>query len=326
MRCKALTIAVASFALSILSSGTLAQDEYPSQPINIIAPYTAGGSYDAVARIIGKKLTEKWGQQVVIINRPGAAGEIGTAVAAEAPADGYHLAMFGNSQTILPSIDPDLRFDIVRHFRPIARVATVAQVIAVSPSVPAQSLKELIALAKSRPGKMNFGSGGAGGHSHLAAELLKSMAGIDMVHVPFKGQVPAMLSLFQNDIQLLIVNLIGATPQIKAGKMRPVAITTLSRSPFLPTVPTASESGLTGYESVEWYGLLAPSKTPDAIVAKLHQEISRIMQLKDIHDDLRNLSANPVVGDTPEAFAQFIKADLAQNKRIVESAKLTIRR
>ena len=316
-------------ALSMLTSHSAdvnAQAPYPSKPLRFVLPYPVGGSYDAIARTIGSRLTERLGQPVVVDNRPGAAGDVGTAIAAQAPADGYNLAMFGNSQTLLPAIDPSLRFTIIKDFRPVRRVATVAQVIAINPTAPAQTLKEFIAMAQAKPGQLNFGSGGAGGVTHLAGELLKSTAGIDIVHVAYKGQVPALLALVQNDVQMLVLNLVSAIPQVSAGRIRPLAVTSLERSEFMRGVPTASESGLPGYESIEWYGVLVPGLTRDDVVAKLQNELTAIMKQREVHEQMTKMGANAFINDDTKSFAAFLKADVDKYRKIVSDARLNLER
>jgi tripartite-type tricarboxylate transporter receptor subunit TctC len=311
--------------LAPLSAGH-AQDNYPSKPIRLVLPYPPGGSYDAIARLIGSKLSTVLGQPIIVDNKPGAAGEIGTTAAAEAAPDGYTLALFGNSQTVLPSINPDLPHDIKKSFEPIARVATVAEVIVVNPSVPAQSMAELVALAKAKPGQLNFGSGGAGGITHLAGELIKSSAGIDLVHIPYKGQAPAVVALIAGDVQVLVLNVVSAVPQIKAGKARALAVTSTTRSPFLPDVPTAAEAGLPGYEIIEWYGLLAPKGTPSAVISKLEQAVKTVLARTDVAEALAQLGASPLRGDTPAAFGKFIDQDIAKYGAIIKRAGITLNR
>jgi tripartite-type tricarboxylate transporter receptor subunit TctC len=303
-----------------------AEETYPSKPIRLVLPYPPGGSYDAIARLVGSKLSAVLGQPIIVDNKPGAAGEIGTTAAAEAPADGYTLALFGNSQTVLPSINPGLAHDIKKSFDPVARVATVAEVIVVNPSVPAKSIAELVALAKAKPGQLNFGSGGAGGITHLAGELIKSSAGIDLVHIPYKGQAPAVVALISGDVQVLVLNVVSAVPQVKAGKARALAVTSSTRSPFLPDVPTAVEAGLPGYEIIEWYGLLAPKGTPPAVITKLEQAVNNVLARTDTTEALAQLGANPFPGDTPAAFAKFIDEDIAKYGAIIKRAGIQLKR
>jgi len=303
-----------------------AEEPYPNRAIRLVLPYPAGGSYDAIARLIGKTLSDSLGQPIVIENRPGAAGEIGTTAAAEGAPDGYTIAFFGNSQTLLPSINPDLKYDIQKSFDPVARVATVAEVIVVNPSVPVHSIAELISVARSKPGQLNFGSGGAGGITHLAGELLKSIAHIDIVHVPYKGQAPAVVGLLQGDVQILVLNVVSAIPQVKSGKARALAVTSDSRSPFLPDVPTAIEAGLPGYEIVEWYGILVPKGTPPEIVAKLHTAISAALNRPDVAQALAKVGANPFPNDSPDAFRTFISQDIAKYATIIKHAGIRLNR
>jgi tripartite-type tricarboxylate transporter receptor subunit TctC len=303
-----------------------AQDQYPSRPIRLVLPYPAGGSYDAMGRLIGDQIAKRLGQPIVIDNKPGGGGEIGTTAAATAPADGYTLALFGNSQAIRPTINPSNRFDIQKSFEPIARFATVAEVIVINPTVSANTLGEFVELARAKPGQLNFGSGGAGGITHLAGELLKARANVDLVHIPYKGQAPAVTGLIANEVQMLVLNVVSAIPQVKAGKMRALAVTIPTRSPFLPDVPTVEEAGVSGYELVEWYGLLAPKGTPKEVIDKVHAAVEDALKQTDVKDALSKLGAAPLVGDTPEGFRKFIDSEISKYAEIIKNAGIKLER
>ena len=293
---------------------------YPSRPIRFLLPYSPGGSYDALARMIGQALHERWGQQVVIDNRPGAAGRIGAEMVVKSTPDGYTIAMFGNNQSIVPSVYVNVPYDLERDFAPVTLVATIAQVLVVHPSVPAKSTAELIALAKARPGQLNFGSGGTGGVTHLAGEQFKSMAGINLVHVPYKGSAPAMIDLLAGQVQTMLLNMLNAVPHVKSGKLRGLAVTSLKRSRYAPELPTLDEAGLKGYDIEEWYGVLTPARTPREIVVRLHGELVKIMNSVEMKAQLTRQAAETVTNKTPVDFAAFLKADGAKYAKIVKDA------
>ena len=296
-----------------------AAQTYPNRPIRLLIPFSPGGSYDAIARMLAQSLTDAWGQQVVVDNRPGAAGRIGTEMAAKATPDGYTMSLFGNNQTIAPAVHRSVPYDIERDFAPVTMVAEIANVLVVHPSVPAKSVSDLIALAKAKPGQLNFGSGGTGGATHFAGELFKNSAGINIVHVPYKGTAPAMVELLGGQVQIMLLNTLNTIPHVKSGKLRGLAVSSLKRSRFLPELPTLDESGLKGYDFTEWYAVLVPAKTPKDVVAKLHTELVRIVATSETREQLARQGAEPVTG-TPAQLAAFIKTDLAKNARIVKQA------
>jgi tripartite-type tricarboxylate transporter receptor subunit TctC len=308
---------------ALVACGLLAVEagaqSYPSRPIRFILPYSPGGSYDAVARLIGLALTERWGQQVVIENRPGAAGRIGMEVGIKATPDGYSLIMLGNNQTITPSVHRIVPYDLTRDIDPVGMVATITNVLVVHPSVPAHTVAQLIALAKEKPGTINFGSGGTGGITHLAGELFKSMAGVKIVHVPFKGGFFAVMGVVGGETQMMLLNTLNAVPHVRANRLRGLAVTSLKRSGYIPELPTLDESGLKGYEIVEWYAVAVPTGTPKQIIGKLSGEITGIMNSTDMKEKLSRQNADSAPGK-PEALGAFLKADLAKYARIVRDA------
>lgn len=311
----------ARFAVSLtalcgfLATGASAQT-YPDRPIRFILPYSPGGSYDAVARLIGYALTEKWGQQVVVDNRPGAAGRIGMEAAVKASPDGHTLIMLGNNQTITPAVYRKVPYDLGRDIDPVGMVATITNVLVVHPTVQAGSVAELLALARSKPGTINFSSGGTGGITHLAGELFKSMTGVNIVHVPFKGGAFAVIGIVSGQTQMMLLNMLNAVPHIKANRLRGLAVTSLKRSSYLSNLPTLDESGLRGYEITEWYAVAVPARTAKQTVAKLNGEITRIMNSADMKDKLVRQNADTAPG-TPEALRAFLTADLAKYVKIV---------
>jgi tripartite-type tricarboxylate transporter receptor subunit TctC len=298
---------------------TVSAQAYPNRPIRLLIPFSPGGSYDVVARMIAQSLGESWGQQVVVDNRPGAAGRIGAEMVAKSTPDGYTITLFGNNQTIVPSVYRSVPYDMERDFSPVTLVAEIGQVLVVHPSVPAKSVSELVALAKAKPRLLNFGSGGTGGITHLSGELLKSMAGVDIVHVPYKGSAPAMLDLLGGQMQLMLLNTLNAIPHVKSGKLRGLAATSIKRSRYMPELPTLDESGLRGYDITEWYGVLVPAKTPRNVIDKLNAELVRIISAPDTKEQLAKQAAEPVT-NSPSEFAAFLKADRLKYDKIVKDA------
>jgi len=284
-------------------------DDYPVKPIRMIVPFPAGGTADTLARMTGQKLTERWRQQVVVDNRPGAGGNIGADVLAKSSPDGYTLMMGTIALAISAGLYSKLPFDVYKDFSPVTLVASVPMILVVHPSVPARSVKELIALAKSRPGQLTFSSAGNGTPSHLAGEMFRTMTGTDMVHVPYKGGAPAVIDLLGGQVSLMLDNSLSVPGHIKARKLRALGVSTTSRSRVLPDVPTISEAGVSQYEFSSWFGVFAPANTPKSIISKAHREISQIVWMQDVQEKLRSQGAEPV-GNTPEEFARIFKADM----------------
>jgi tripartite-type tricarboxylate transporter receptor subunit TctC len=296
-----------------------AQD-YPSKPIRLVVPFTPGGSTDILARVIGMKLTEAWGRQVVIDNRPGAGGNIGVDLVAKSPADGYtlvmgHIGTFG----VNPTLYPKLPYDPIKDFQPITLVALVPNMLSVNPALPAKSVKELIALAKAKPGTINFGSGGNGSAAHLAGEYFKLMTKTEITHIPYRGTSPAVTDLIAGQIQMIITGVPPTLNFVKTGKLRALAVATSKRLPLLPDLPTISEAGVPGYEATQWYGVLAPAGTPKPIVAKLNAEMAKAIKGPDVREKLAADAAEPV-GNSPEEFGAFIKKEIARWAPVIKAS------
>jgi len=303
----------------VLSAHAGAQ-EYPVRPVRLILPYPAGGPSDIVGRVFGQKLGEALGQQFVPDNRAGAGGIIGCEIAARAAPDGYTLLMGAvGVLTINPILRQKLPFDPVRDFQPVSLLSSAPYVLLVNPGVPARSVKDLVALAKARPGQLNYASGGVGTGNHLSAELFKLAAGIDMVHVPYKGASVALSDLLAGQVQALFVNVLPALPHVKSGKARALAVTSTRRSAAAPDVPTFAESGFRGIETSSSYGLLAPVRVPAAIVRRLHGELARISRQPEVRERLEAQGAE-VIGSTPEEFAAFIRNESVRWAKVIKAA------
>ena len=311
---------IALLGWAIAQAGAAAgANDYPNKPVRLVVPFVAGASYDTVARIVAQPLAESFGQQVVIDNRAGASGSIGANLVAKAAADGYTLGMFGNNQLITSAVNKKLPYDLITDFTPVMRVARLDMVIVVNPALPAKSLKELIALLKAEPGKYYYGSGGVAGAPHLATEQFKALAGVNIVHVPYKGGGLAVTGLVANEVQLMILNMISVEQQIKAGRLRALAVAAKSRSPLLPEVPTTAEAGLPGYESSQWYGIVAPARLPQPILQKLSSELTRIVAQPATRQKFATQGAD-AMSETPAEFAAYIKRDLAETARLAAAA------
>ena len=302
---------IASLIAALAFAGAAAAQSWPSKPVHFVVPYPAGGPLDVSARILAQKLQESMGQPFIVDNKPGAGGNIGADSVAKAPADGYTILMGAvATHAINPSLYPAFPYDPVRDFRPVTLVVQVPNVLVVNNDVPARSVAELIALAKSRPGKLDFASGSTGSTGHLAGELFKSMTGTYMVHIPYKGAPPAVADLLGGRVHLMFDNLASALPNIKAGKVRALAVTTKVRSAALPTLPTLDESGLKGFDLTTWWGVMVPAKTPAAIVDRLNAELTKAMEAPDVREKLRAMGSEPSGIRTPDAFAALIASEL----------------
>lgn len=293
---------------------------FPTKPIKIVVPFPPGGTTDVLARVIGQEMTKSWGQQVIVDNRPGAGGNTGSDVVAKSPADGYTLLM-GTVGThgINVSLYKKMPYDAVKDFAPVTLVASVPNLLVVHPSVPAKSVKELISHAKANPGKLNFASAGNGTSIHLSGEMFKTMTGVQMQHVPYKGSAPAVTDLLGGQVNMMFDNMPSALPHVKGGKLRALAVTSAKRSPAAPDVPTMAEAGVPGYEATSWFGILAPAGTPKDIVTKLNKEIARILAMPEIKEKLSAQGAEPV-GNTPEQFAAHIKAEIKKWEGVVKAS------
>jgi tripartite-type tricarboxylate transporter receptor subunit TctC len=297
---------------------------YPSKSIRLVVPYPPGGTTDIVARLAAQQIGERLKTTVIVDNRAGASGAIGSAEVARAPADGYTLLM-GTASThgINSAVYKNLAYDAIKDFAPITNVASTPNIITVNPSVPAKNLQELLALARAEPGKLNFGSTSLGGSPHMSAELLKMMAHIDMVHVPYKGAAPMLTDLMGGQVQIGFDNLPSTIAFVKAGKVRAIAVTTAQRWPGAPDIPTVSESGLPGYEVSGWFGLLAPAGTPKVVIETLQQAIADAERQPEVRKQLLDLGAMPV-GNTPDQFAKQIANDVEKWREVVKTTGVRI--
>jgi len=295
-----------------------AAETFPNRIIRIVVPYGPGGSYDVIARVVGQRISEQMGQPVIIDNRQGAAGRIGMEYAIKSPADGHTLVTVGNSQVIVPSVYASVPYDLRKDVMPVAMLGTITNVLLVNPTVPAQTAAELVALAKANPGKLLFGSGGTGGITHLAGELFKSLARIDIVHVPFKTGSLAVTAQISNELQINVVNLLTALPHINSGRLRPLGVTGLKRSPYMPAMPTLDEQGFTGYDVVEFHTLAVPAGTPAALVARLNQEINKALASPQVRERLTQQNVE-IATMTPEQTRALILAEQEKYARIVKA-------
>ena len=296
---------------------------YPARPIRLVVASSPGGASDILARMLGQKLSEELGQQVVVDNRGGASGVIGTDIVAKATPDGYTLLIIQPSLTINPSMMRKLPYDAIRDLAPVSLVVNAAQILTVNPAVPAKNVKDLIALAKAKPGQLMFGSPGVGGSPHLTAELFKLKAGIDMPQVPFKGSGMAFVSLISGEVSAAFSTVLSAMPHVKSGKIRPLAVTTLKRVQVLPDVPTMVESGVPGFETSQWFGILAPAGTPRRIVERLYQALARGSSSAEVKDRLTSQGVD-VVNKKPEEFAALIKRETVQWADVIKSAGIKL--
>ena len=296
-----------------------AADTYPVRPIRMIVAYPPGGGTDRVGRAMAERLSGQLGQNVVVDNRGGATGNIGTELAARAAPDGYTLLM-GNvaPNAVNVSLFRKLPFDPVKDFAPVSLVAVTPNILVAHPSQPVKTVKDLVALAKAKPGTLNFPSAGVGSSSHLAGEMLKSMAKIDMVHVPYKGGGPALIAMISGQVQIMFATLPAAMPHVKSARVRPIAMTTAKRSRAMPDLPTIAESGVTGYEAATWYGLLAPARTPQPVINRLHGEVVKILA-GPTRQRLEAQGFEPD-GGTPAAFAAYIKSEIAKWANVIKTA------
>jgi len=308
-----------------LPGGTAFSQTYPTRPIRMVVGFPPGGGTDVVARIISPKLSENLGQPVVIENRPGATGTVAAAAVAKSPADGYTIMMGHVSvNAIAPSLFPNLQYDVIKDFAPITLAASVPHFIVVHPSVPVKSIQELIAYAKARPGKLSFPSAGNGSTPHLAGEIFKSMAGVNIVHVPYKGTGQSMADLLAGQVQVAFDTAPASAGNVRSGRMRVLGVSSAKRVPEFPDVPTVAEAGVPGYEVTTWYGMFAPGGTPPAIVNRLHAETMKAMQSPETRARLAEVGADGAVTRTPEEFAAMVRADVARYAKIIKDAGLKI--
>ncbi len=304
---------------AVAFSAVVHAQAFPGKPLRLVVPFPPGAGTDMFARVLAHKLSESLGQPVVVDNRPGGGAIIGTDIVAKAPPDGYTLLLSTTSHAINPSVYSKLPYDTLRDFATVTQVATVPIVLVVHPSLPVTTAQELVAFARSRPGELNVGSSSSGTVFHLAAELLKSTAGIDMVHVPFKGGSPALAALLANQVNVLFETSLTVGPQAKAGKLRPLAVGGLKRSSAMPELPTMAESGFPGFSAENWYGVYVPAGTPREIVKRLNREIVNALSQPDVRERFASQGAE-LIGNTPEQHEEFLRAEMAKWARIARLA------
>jgi tripartite-type tricarboxylate transporter receptor subunit TctC len=296
-----------------------AAQEYPNKPIRLVAPFAPGGGTDVLARIVGQRLNERWGQAVVVDNRPGAGGNIGADLVAKSSPDGYTLMLGGVPHAISMTLYKKLPYDLARDMIATAPIATFPSMIVVHPAVGAHNVQELVSLGKAKPGALNYGSPGNGSPNHLAIELLCKLGGLKMQHIPYKSAGQVASELLGGQVQLASMGLPTAMPHVKAGKMRALAVTSASRSPMLPDLPTVAESGLPGFDVTSWYGIFAPRRTPKAVVTKLHDEVVAIVTSPDVGQRLASLGAEPYTPSLDD-FAQHVRDEIAKWGKVVQES------
>ena len=305
--------------LAVAASPARAADEYPNKPIRIVVGFAAGGATDLIARALAQKLSERFGQQVIVENRAGAGGSIGTALVAKAAPDGYTLMMVSASHAVNATMYKDLTYDTLGSFETVSMVSVTTAVLVVHPSLRVNNVAELVALAKARPGALNIASAGIGSSSHLAGELFRSMAGLNLVHVPFKGTAEALRDLVAGEVQLTVDSITALLPLINSAKLKALGVGDTTRSQLLPDVPTLDEAGVKGYAVFAWGGILAPAKTPRTIVDRLNRELNAALQMPDIKERFGKMGSQPS-GGTPEAFRNLIESEITRFARIIQAA------
>ena len=308
-------------ALLLLPCLAFAQG-YPARPVRIIVPYPPGGATDVMARTVAQKLTESWQQPAVVENKPGASGTVGSEIVAKSAADGYTLLMQGTQHAINLSLYKQLPYDTLRDFAPVAYIASAPFLLVLHPSVPANSVAELIAYIKARPGGLNYGSSGVGGGAHLAGEMFKTAAGVQLTHIPYKGAAPAMADLLGGQVTMVFDPIPTSIAQVKSGRIKALAITSAKRSALMPELPTVAESGLPGFEVVAWFGLYAPAATPKDIVTKLNADVTRALQLPDVREKFAGLGAESMPMATDQ-FALHLRAEIAKFAKAIKDSGAT---
>ena len=308
------------FLLSFsLITGIVQAQNYPGKTVRLIVPFAAGGSTDVIARVLAPKLSEAWGQQVIVDNRPGGNTTIGTDIVAKSAPDGHTLLVTPAPFTVVPSVMTKLPYDPAKDFEPITLINTTPMGLVVHPGVPAKNLKELIALAKTRPGQMNFGSSGSGGVPHLSGELLNTMAGLKIIHVPYKGNAPALADLVGGHVDMAFNGLTSVMPFIKSGRLRVLGVTSIGRTAALPEVPTFDEQGLKGFQAVAWNGLSAPARTPKDAIARIQETSSRIVKSPELAEQLKRDGSDPV-GSTTAEFVAHLRDEVVKWKKVLDRA------
>jgi tripartite-type tricarboxylate transporter receptor subunit TctC len=318
---KRLLVLLAILAAVVAGAVPAQAQGYPAKPIRFVVPFPPGGPLDIMARVIGAKLQEAWGQPVLVDNKPGAGGGIGADAVAKSPGDGYTLLMGAvSTHAINPTLYAKIPYDPVKDFVPVTLVAQVPNILVVNPSLPVKSVKELIEYAKAKPGALSFASGSTGSTGHLAGELFKTMAGVDMVHIPYKGAAPAMFDLLAGQTQLMFDNIANALPQVKSGKLRALAVTTAKRASAMPELPTIDESGLHGFDLTTWFGVFVPARTSKELVDRLNGEILKALTGKDGRERLAAMGTEPPAIATPAEFALFVQREEAKYAKVVKAS------
>jgi len=305
--------------MCLISAQSIAQQAYPTKPVRIVSPFAAGGSTDLLARIFSPKLNSAWKQPVIVENRPGAGGNTGADVVARAAPDGHTLLVDASNLAINPSLYARMPFDTTRDLAPVALIGKAANVLIVHPSLPVKNVQDLVKLAKTRPGELQYASGGSGAASHIIAELFKHTAGIDMVHIPYKGSGPALVGLLSGEVPVYFSNMVAAMSHVRAGKVRLIAVTSAGRNKALPNTPTIAESGLRGFEADNWYGVLTTANSPGIAINTANREINRAMQDEQVRSLLNDLGITPAA-DTPEQFGRFIATEIEKWRQAVQLA------
>jgi tripartite-type tricarboxylate transporter receptor subunit TctC len=317
MRKTGIAVLLAAVATSAFAQG------YPAKPAKVIVPYPPGGPTDIVARVVSQKLSEQTGQQFIVENRPGAGGNIGAEAVAKSPGDGYTLLVATTAHAINPSLFKSLGYNLTKDFAPVSQLTSGPLVIVANPSVPAKNVQELIALAKAKPGTLNYASSGNGQSTHLSAELFGTMAGIKMNHIPYKGSAPALTDVMGGQASLMFDTMLSAMPHVKNGKLKAIAVTSAARSPAAPDVPTVAESGLPGYEAIAWNGVLVPAGTPADVVARLNAELKKALDAPDVKDRF-SAQGFGAAWNTREAFAKFLQSELDKWAKVVKVSGATL--
>lgn len=306
-------------ALWLVAPDAPAQQAYPTKAVRLVSPFAAGGSTDLLARIFAPKLNGAWKQSVIVENRPGAGGNTGADAVAKAAPDGHTLLVAASNLAINPSLYAQMPFDTIRDLAPVAPIGKAANVLVVHPSLPVKSVQDLIKLAKAKPGELQYASGGSGAASHIIAELFKHAAGISMIHIPYKGSGPAFVGLLSGEVSVYFSNMVAAMSQVKAGRVRLIAVTSAERNKALPGAPTIAESGVRGFEADNWYGVLTTANSPASAINTANREINRAMQDEQVHVQLQGLGITPA-SDTPEQFGRFIASEIDKWRKAVQLA------
>lgn len=301
-----------------MACGTAIAQSYPAKAVRIVVGYPPGGPTDVLARIVAQKLTESWGQQVLVDNRPGASGMIGAEVTVRAIPDGYTLLMVPVTYAVTPSLYPKMSYDAVRDLAPVAQVAAAPFILVVHPTLPVKTVKDLITLARSRPAQINYASASAGGMPHLAGELFNTMTGVKMVHIPYKGAAPATTDLLAGQVSLMFNNMLSAMPQVKNGRLRAIAVTSTKRSAAAPELPTIAET-VPGYEASGWYAALAPAATPRELITRLNNDMNRVMKMPDVTQRLAGDGVE-AVGTTAEQFGAYLRSEITKWGKVVQTS------